>query len=196
MRITLTTPIFWSTCEVEACQVKPFKRTWVLVWETAELTELVSYPWCFAVHFHNIHFHHPNVEQCSHLAFFLLFLLSFYILFAFTFARVLTEASWPRGPYINVFATLGAVCSRCYIVIDRILWSLGPWASTFKPETFVPLSLPLGYRAIMLDGGTQWRIDSIFFGLVQCAKVFEWSWTSVSMAHTSGRCHRASKIKF
>ena len=34
---------------------------------------------------------------------------------------MLTEASWPRSPYINVFATLGAVCSRCYIVFDLYL---------------------------------------------------------------------------
>ena len=63
----------------------------------------------------------PNVKQCLHLAFFLLFLLSFYILFAFTFARMLTEASWPCSPFINVFPTLGAVCGHCYIVFDLIL---------------------------------------------------------------------------
>ena len=33
---------------------------------------------------------------------------------------MLTEASWPRSPYIDVFATLGAVCGRCYIVFDLI----------------------------------------------------------------------------
>ena len=48
------------------------------------------------------------------------FLLSFYILFAFTFAHMLTEASWPRSPYIDVFTTLGAACGRCYIIFDLI----------------------------------------------------------------------------
>ena len=37
--MTFATPIFWSTREVEACQVKLFKRT---VREIAELTELVN----------------------------------------------------------------------------------------------------------------------------------------------------------
>ena len=56
---------------------------------------------------------------CILPAFCSFFLLSIFF-FAFTFAHMLTEVSWPCNPYINVFATLGAACS-CYIVFDLIL---------------------------------------------------------------------------
>ena len=161
-RFSLATPIFGSTHENEACL---FKRTWILVRESAEvngtswLPHDVSQPSTYPHHnaviepitrswswtrdpqlqtnssaMSRVRRTRPRRDGSRTQAFasFLLSAASFFLhSFSFNFSWMLTEASWPRCPYIDVLATLGAACDRCYIVFDLIRWSPGSWASTF-----------------------------------------------------------------
>jgi len=55
-------------------------------------------------------------------ALFLFFLLVLNVLPALTLAHMLTEASQPRSPYIDVFTALRTVCRWCSIVLYLILY--------------------------------------------------------------------------
>ena len=92
--------------------------------------------------------------------------------FTFTFARMLTEASWPCSPYINVFTTLRqhvvVVTSYLILSFNHLVHELQ--LLSVDVHTFVfaigILGCNVGWWYTMMS-----RFH--FFCLVQCAKVFE-----------------------
>ena len=139
----------------------------------------------------------PSPQNQTVFAFCLLSALSSF--FLYFFLHLLLPICWLRsaGPAIPTLMSLPHLGQHAVVTLylilsfDHLAYELQLLSVNIC--TFVFANGMLGYNV----GRSYTMMNRFpFCCLVQCTKVFEWSWTSVSMAHTSARCHRASKIEF
>ena len=132
---------------------------------------------------------------CSHLSFSLLLLLFFCILF-----HLLLPVCWmrPAGPAVPTLMSSPHLGQCVVVVTSYLILSVDHLVRELQ---LLSVNIHTFVFAIEIPGYNVGRWHTMmnifhFFCLAQCTKVFKWSWMSVSMAHTSARCHRASKIEF